>query len=195
MIPTSLTLLDRLRHQPTEADWRQFHDLYEPLIRRWLARVPGLHDEAGDLTQDVLLVVYREVGGFERRREGSLRAWLRTIAVNRIRGYYRDRRRRPAPCPPGEDPAEDFLARLADPAGDLSRQWDEDHDRHVFGRLLGLVRADFADQTWEAFRRFALEGRPAGAVAAELGVSENAVLLAKSRVLRRLKDEAARLLG
>jgi RNA polymerase sigma-70 factor (ECF subfamily) len=65
----------------------------------------------------------------------------------------------------------------------------------VFGRLLGLVRADFADKTWEAFRRFALEGRPTAAVAAELGVSENAVLLAKSRVLRRLKDEAARLLG
>ena len=61
-----------------------------------------------------------------------------------------------------------------------------------------LIPADWTDfnpTSWEAFRRFALDGRPAGRVAEDLGISENAVLLAKSRVLKRLREEAGELLG
>lgn len=61
-------------------------------------------------------------------------------------------------------------------------------------RLLALVKPDFAPATWAAFEGLALGQRPAAAVAAELGLTENAVLLAKSRVLRRLRQEAGGLL-
>jgi RNA polymerase sigma-70 factor (ECF subfamily) len=64
----------------------------------------------------------------------------------------------------------------------------------VFDQLLTLVRPDFTEPTWEAFRRFAIEGRPAAAVAAELSVSESAIFLAKSRVLKRLREEAGGLI-
>ena len=94
----------------------------------------------------------------------------------------------------GLDATEDFLAQLDDPTSELARQWNLDHDRHVFDRLLAVVKPDFEAATWEAFHRFALEGRKAADVAAELGVTENAVLLAKSRVLKRLRQEAADLL-
>ena len=49
---------------------------------------------------------------------------------------------------------------------------------------------EFAPSTWQAFQRLAVDGRPAAEVAAELGTTVNAVLLAKSRVLRRLRQEA-----
>jgi RNA polymerase sigma-70 factor (ECF subfamily) len=39
-----------------------------------------------------------------------------------------------------------------------------------------------------------LDGAPAAAVAAELGLSVNAVLIAKSRVLHRLREEGRGLL-
>ena len=39
-----------------------------------------------------------------------------------------------------------------------------------------------------------VEGRPAAEVAARLGLSENAVWIARSRVLRRLRQELAGLL-
>jgi RNA polymerase sigma-70 factor (ECF subfamily) len=188
---TSLSLLDRLKRQPTPVDWQRLLDLYQPLIGRWLARVPGLGDEARDLCQEVLVVVHQELAGFERRREGAFRAWLRAITVNQVRSFCRARR---PLAGLGGDGTEDFLARLEDPHSDLSRQWDEDHDRHVLDRLLRLVEPDFSGPTWEAFRRFALEARPAASVAAELGLTENAVLLAKSRVLRRLREEAGGLI-
>nr|WP_303652722.1 sigma-70 family RNA polymerase sigma factor [Paludisphaera mucosa] len=168
------------------------HDVYLPLLRRWLGRVPGLGAEADDLAQEVFAVVAREIPRFDRRREGSFRAWLRCVAVNRVRTYQKRRRRFPIA---GLDPSAGFLESLADPDGELAREWDREHDQFVFQKLLGIVRPDFAAATWEAFRRFALEGRPAAEVAAGLGQTENAVLQAKSRILRRLRAEAGDFLG
>jgi RNA polymerase sigma-70 factor (ECF subfamily) len=87
-----------------------------------------------------------------------------------------------------------FLERLSDPHGDLAREWDRDHDKHVLEKLLAVVQSDFSPATWEAFRRFGVEGAAASGVAQELGLSENAVILAKSRVLKRLREEAGDLL-
>ena len=44
-------------------------------------------------------------------------------------------------------------------------------------------------RTWQAFWRTAVEGQAPKNVAAELGVRPDAVRMAKSRVLRRLRDE------
>ena len=192
MKATSVSLLDRLKEAgPDGSDWQRLQEIYLPLIQRWLARVPGLGDEAGDLAQEVFLVVVRELPRFERRREGSFRAWLRQVTVNQTRSHRRRRRRLPAV---GLDPADGFLDRLEAPNSELAREWDQDHDRQVFERLIAIVRDDFQPATWEAFRRFALDGLPAARVAAELSLTENAVLQAKSRILKRLRQEAGDLL-
>ena len=111
--------------------------------------------------------------------------------MNRIRTFRRQRRRLPIA---GLDLTEAYLDRLAS-EGELAREWDLEHDRHVFDALLKIVKPDFQPATWEAFRRFAIDGRPAADVASELGLNVNSVLLAKSRVLKRLREEAGDLLG
>jgi RNA polymerase sigma-70 factor, ECF subfamily len=189
---TSVSLIDRLKTaQPDAPDWHRLQGIYLPLIQRWLRRVPGLGTEADDLAQEVFVVVLRELAGFERRREGSFRAWLRNITVNRARNFNKQRGRRPTV---GLDPTDGFLDSMADPDGELAQQWDREHDEHVVSKILAAVQADFNPTTWEAFQRFALNGLPAAKVAEELGMTENAVLLAKSRVIRRLREEAGDLL-
>jgi RNA polymerase sigma-70 factor (ECF subfamily) len=185
-------LLERLKAaRPDAPDWGHLQEIYLPLIRRWLGRVPGLGDETGDLAQEVFLVVVRELPRFRRQREGSFRAWLRKVTVNKVRTHARRRHRRPVA---GQDLTDGFLDRLEAPGGDLAREWDQEHDRHVFQRLLAIVRPDFEPTTWKAFHRFALDGLPATQVAEELELSENSVLQAKSRVLKRLRQEAGDLL-
>ena len=192
MNTTSLGLLDRLRRaNPDAADWRKLQDVYLPLIRHWLSRLPDLHDEIDDLTQEILVVLFRELPVFERRRHGSFRAWLRQITVNRTRTYYKSRRKQPLA---GDSEAERLLTQLEAPSSELSRQWDRDHDKHVFEKLLAHVQPDFAPTTWQAFIRFALDGQAAARVAAELGISQRAVVQAKSRVLKRLREEAGELM-
>ena len=138
-----------------------------------------------------LVVVFREVPRFDRQREGSFRAWLRQVTVNKVRTHRKKRQRQPIV---GLDPADGFLNSLEEPNSELAREWDLDHDRHVFQKLQTIVQPDFAPSTWDAFRRFALEGLPAARVATELGLTENAVLKAKSNILRRLRAEAGDLL-
>jgi RNA polymerase sigma-70 factor (ECF subfamily) len=188
-VETSASLLERLAGAPTDGDWRRLHDLYQPLLRAWMARAGVAASDVDDLVQDVLLVVYREVAGFERRRQGAFRAWLRTILANRVRDHFRGQKYRPT-APGGSD----FLRRLDElesPDSALSRLWDREHDDHVAAALMQRVQGDFAPATWEAFRRYVLEGAPAVRVAEALGLSLNAVLLAKSHVLKRLRQEAA----
>ena len=51
----------------------------------------------------------------------------------------------------------------------------------------GRIRSEFNPATWDAFWRTAVLGEAAGPVARELGVSVNAVYIARSRVTRRLR--------
>lgn len=185
---TSVSLLERLAGTPTDDDWRRLNDLHQPLLRTWAARAGVPSADAEDLIQNVLLVVFREIGRFERRGPGAFRAWLRTILVHRTRDYWKRQKRQPATG------GSDFLRRLDDlesPESALSRLWDREHDEYVAAALLRRVAADFAPATWTAFRRHVLEGEPVARVAEELGLSLNSVLLARSRILKRLRQELA----
>ena len=186
---TSVSLLERLAGTPTDDDWRRLDDLYRPLLRAWMARAGVPASDVDDLVQDVLLVIFREVAGFEWRGRGAFRAWLRTILAHRVRDYFRGQKYRPTAT--GDS---DFLRRLDElesPDSALSRLWDREHDEHVVASLMKRVQGDFAPATWQAFRRHVQEGEPAVRVAEALGLSLNSVLLAKSRVLKRLRQELA----
>jgi RNA polymerase sigma-70 factor (ECF subfamily) len=81
--------------------------------------------------------------------------------------------------------------QLEDPASQPSQLWDQQHDLFVMNRLLELTQRYFSDESWEMFVRVAIRGESAETVARERGVSLNSVFIAKSRILRRLRTEAA----
>jgi RNA polymerase sigma-70 factor, ECF subfamily len=135
-------------------------------------------------------VVVRELVEFEHnKRLGAFRTWLRAITINRLRGYWRGRQH--CPQPGGDSEAARRLAELEDSHDSLSQLWDQEHDRHILGRLMKLIEPEFPFAWWQAFRRHVIEGARASEVAKELDVSVNVVLLAKSRILKRLRQEAA----
>jgi RNA polymerase sigma-70 factor (ECF subfamily) len=184
---TPISLLERLRLRPDADSWQRLVDLYAPLVAGWL-RAQGVQPaDADDVTQEVLGTLVRELPGFRHDlRPGAFRRWLRGIVVNRLRTFRRARR----PVPAGGDPSlERALDRLTEPDSDLSRRWDEEHDRHVVRRLLELIEPEFEPATWQAFRLVVLEGKPTREAASALGLSPNAVRIAKSRVLARFRQE------
>jgi RNA polymerase sigma-70 factor (ECF subfamily) len=188
MSDTSVSLLDRLRLQPDAESWQRLVDLYTPLIHGWLRRYSVASADADDLTQEVMAVLVRELPRFQHSGQpGAFRSWLRTITVNRLRILWRSRQNRAVAT--GDSDFLEVLDQLADPHSDLSRRWDQEHDQHVARRLMQLIEPQFEPRTWRAFRRVVLDGVKASTVAAELGMSVNAVLLAKSRVLSRLRQE------
>ena len=64
-----------------------------------------------------------------------------------------------------------------------------EYHRELARRALRLMQAEFAPTTWKACWETVVQGRSADDVARELGLSENAVYIARCRVLRRLRQE------
>jgi RNA polymerase sigma-70 factor, ECF subfamily len=84
------------------------------------------------------------------------------------------------------------LMRLNEVADSLSETEDDNAETEcdeLRRRALELVRGEFEERTWQMFWQTVVEDRPAADVAAELSVSAAAVRMARSRVLRRLRDE------
>jgi RNA polymerase sigma-70 factor (ECF subfamily) len=189
---TSASLLDALHAAGDDEAWRRLVELYSPLIRGWLKRHGAADGDVDDVVQEVLTVVVRRFPEFQRERCGAFRSWLRTISVNCLRDHWRRGNRQPKAF--GGSDFGHVLDDLADPDSGLSRQWDREHDQHVTRYLLERIRPDFSPQTWQAFQRFALDGLSADEVARELGVTPNAVFIAKSRVMGRLRESGKGLL-
>src|SRR5271165_3801407 len=99
MSDTPISLLERLRLSPDSGSWQRLVNLYTPLIRDWLRFYALAAVDRDDLVQEVLGVLVRELPEFHHDlRRGAFRRWLRTITVNRLRMFWRNRRAQPQTC-------------------------------------------------------------------------------------------------
>jgi RNA polymerase sigma-70 factor (ECF subfamily) len=183
--PTPVSLLERLR-RPNEAEaWSRFVELYTPFLFAWARRQHLPDADVADLVQEVFAVLVRKLPQFVHDGRHSFRAWLKAVALNKLR---EGRRRRP---PPGQAP-EGLLDEVADAAGEAF--WEAEYRDQLTARALAVMQAEFQPTTWKAFWELVVADRPGAVVARELGVSVNAVYVARSRVLRRLRQELAGLM-
>jgi RNA polymerase sigma-70 factor (ECF subfamily) len=186
---TSISLLERIRRDSDSQSWERLVSLYLPWIENILKQAEISAEDQEDLRQDVLAVVCREIPAFQHNgRTGAFRRWLRDIVMNRLRHYWRQK----------QTMGRRFIAAELDSIPDrileLETMWDSEHDCFVMRELLKQAEPSFTQSTWKAFCLQTLDQWDASRCAAELGISVNAALLAKSRVLQHLRSEAAGIL-
>jgi RNA polymerase sigma-70 factor (ECF subfamily) len=184
---TRESLLLRIRDPADAVAWEQFVAFYRPSILR-LARRRGLQDaDAEDLAQQVLASVSRAIGVWEKdHKRGRFRGWLLRIARNELVNAM-TRRRRDA----GRG-GTSVLERLEQhPADDraIEALIEDEHRRALFRWAAEEIRPEYHEATWLGFWLTAVEGLPVEAAAAELGKTVGSVYAARSRVMRRLKEE------
>ncbi len=128
-------------------------------------------------------MLVRKMPEFQYQPDRTFRGWMRTVLLNK----WRDRPHRgpAAPLDSGIQPA------APDESDDLE---EREYRLYVVGRALNLMSGDFEPATWLACWETVVVGRPTAEVAAELGITVNAVYLARSRVLGRLRRDLAGLL-
>ncbi len=180
---TSLTWLQKLTKSPSGDDWRHLSEAYGPLLTKWTPRAGIPPSDREDLVQEVLIVVARRVCEFEHAHAGAFRGWLRAILANQIKKYFREH-----PGPVCLIPLED----VCNPESVLSALFDREHDEYFASRAMRAAKIDFEPATWRAFEMQVLEGRSPKETAEALKLSLNAVIKAKSRVLKRLRQELSR---
>jgi RNA polymerase sigma factor (sigma-70 family) len=185
-LDTRHSLIIRLRDSTDEVAWREFVELYEPLVYR-LARGKGLQDsDARDICQEVLHAVARAAERWDSDpARGSFRGWLSRVTRNLVINFLARREE------PGTGRTSMVELLEAQPKNDLSVSdlFDVEFRRRVFHWAAEKVEKDFTKDTWQAFWRSAVDGETPGQVAQDLGMSIGAVYIARSRVMARLRKQ------
>jgi RNA polymerase sigma-70 factor, ECF subfamily len=183
-----MSLLARVRLDEPGA-WDRLVGLYAPLVLSW-CRSAGLQDcDIADIFQEVFKAVVIHIGDFRKAQQGdTFRGWLRRITQNKVRDHFRGMGRDPRG--EGGSSAQERFAQIPEARlGDVDLAAGDKGERALFARALNLIRDEFEERTWRAFWQTAVDGRAPSDVAADLSMTPGAVRVAKSRVLRRFRQE------
>ena len=183
---TPLSLLEQMRANDPAA-WGRLVGLYGPLVAYWCGRGGVKPTDAEDVTQEVFAAAAASLPRFHRDQPGdTFRGWLRGVTRHCVLLHFR--RNRGKPQAEGGSDAWQAMQAVADSLV-APDDGEEAEVGLLYRRALDLVRGEFEDQTWQAFWLTAVEDRSPAALTAELDMSPTAIRKAKSRVLRRLKQE------
>lgn len=190
---TSTSLIQRVKSRDPAA-WQRLVTLYGPMVYDW-SRQTGLQSsDAADVVQDVFQSVSSGLANFQHGGAGhTFRGWLWTITRNKICDHQR--RRAKGPDAVGGTDAYARLQGLPEELSESSAGPLGLGNRGLVQRALEMVRAEFEERTWQAFWNVTIDEQRPADVAAELGMGVGAVYMAKSRVLRRLREELAEEFG
>lgn len=191
---TSSTLLQQARRDAPGA-WERLVETYSRPIYRWCRRAGLQPADASNVVQEVFRAVARKLSDFRRDSPGdSFRAWLRRIAQNKIRDHWRSANRRVDLARGGTD-AHDWLVQMAaigEPLTATAGPLTVEPPNEIV-RAIERVKASCKDRDWLFFWRLVVDGQSAVELAAEFGVSANAVRLVKMRILRKLRQALSEL--
>ncbi|HLN28811.1 MAG TPA: sigma-70 family RNA polymerase sigma factor [Gemmataceae bacterium] len=189
---TPLSLLERIRTRDPDA-WRRLIELYQPLVRFWCSRGGLQGPDAEDAVQEIFAAAAANLDSFHHDQPGdTFRGWLRSITRNQVRLHFRRNQGRPQ-----AEGGSDAWRHLQDVPDPLTNIGDEETIEMslLYKRALEQVRCEFEEHTWQAFWLSAVEDRTPATLSEQLGMSPAAIRQAKSRVLRRLKQEMGELLA
>ena len=187
MDTTSLTLLESLKSDGMAApEWARFDALYRPLLQRWARSRGFAPQDADDLTQEVFVKLFTELPKYEKKPGGSFRSWLFRLTANAGHDYRRRVATRRLPEPDG-------LSGVGQEPP-LTEMDETEYLRELSWQGLELIRPEFSAQAMASFEGTKVAGRPAADMAAELGMTANAVYIAVNRVMTRLREVLAGLM-
>ncbi len=183
---TSVTLLEALRNPTDRAAWERFAARYQPMVLAFALKLGLSESDAQDAAQETMLAfVDAYLAGTYSHAQGRLRSWLFGVAYRKVCDIQRRAKRQPLIIDRSD--ATGFLGSIESPETAESL-WDQEWQQAVLRACLAEARQSFDPVTLQAFESYALDGRAAEQVAQTLGISRNAVYIAKNRVLSRLRE-------
>ncbi len=180
------SLLVQLKSREQSEAWRQFVEIYRPVIYR-MARKRGLQDaDAQDLSQQVLISISAAIERWEQRDESiRFRHWLRRVAKNAITNALT---RRPKDQAGG---GTEFQNRLQDsPQADeqLENELTQEHRRELFHKAATIVQSEVAAESWKVFQLCLIDGLTIEQAASQVNKTVGAAYACRGRIMNRLRS-------
>ncbi len=178
--PSIFLRLRESDHDDAEVTWREFHSRYVPLIVGVCRRLGATDADCDDIVQDVMLGFFRVSPEFTYDPgTGRFRGYLKAATARALL-----RARRKSGMQTLDTGAEPTVPDAA---------WDQEWERSVLTRALRIASESVEPRTFEAFELTAIRDVLTSAAAARLGMSDEGVRKAKSRVSRLIRDEIERI--
>ena len=176
--PTDQQLAEAMR-KAQAGDGKAYHQLLmdiAPMIRGFIYKRLGDHNELEDRLQDVLLAIHRAGHTFNSDR--SFLNWMFAIADYKVKDHLRSHYRRKAA---GTQVGLDAVAELSAPQLRLALD-----DRQTLERLLETL----SPRERTIVQMMKIEGHSARDVGNSLGMSEGAVKVVVHRAMKTLAAQA-----
>ncbi len=190
-VTTDEAMISNIKKE-TYKDWTNFVHKYSPLVYHWCRRSGFTPEDSADIIQNVFFSVYRSIHTFNKNNNThSFRSWLWKITRHRICDFANLKKGKPTAC--GGTELNQLLNNHPDPNHESESSYDEDSLFNLLHIAMTNVSSQVNDHTWQAFELLSFESYSPKEVAELLGMSQAAVRMLKSRVLKKLREEIERL--
>ncbi|MBW8039883.1 MAG: sigma-70 family RNA polymerase sigma factor [Planctomycetes bacterium] len=183
---TTTQVLEELRTSPEAEAWHRFCDHFRPVMVKFAKQLGLSATDAEDAAQEIMLQFFKAFreGKYDREK-GRLSNWLFGVAKRVILNLR------------GHQPLERLIADkttgtsfwdLIQDDHSIKQSWDAQWRQMVLAKCLDQARREFNPKVFEAFELYAIQDKTVDEVAQRFKMSRNAVYIAKSRVLSRLRQ-------
>lgn len=186
---TTTQVLQDLQTGDDALAWEQFCKHFGPVVAQFAKKLGMSPNDAEDAVQETMAAFFKAFReGKYNPGKGRLSNWLFGVAKRVILNLR------------GRQPLERLIADKAtgtsfwDLVQDdhtIRQTWEAEWRQMVLQKCLAQIKGEFEPKAVRAFELYALSGTPVEAVCEELDMSRNAVYIAKSRVLSRLRELAS----
>lgn len=183
---TTTQVLEELKTSNEEQVWRRFCDHFRPVVVNFACHLGLSATDAEDAAQETMVEFLKAFrSGKYDREKGHLGNWLFGVARRVILNLR------------GHQPLERLVADkttgtsfwdLIQDDHSIKHSWETQWRQMVLTKCLEQARRELDSKVFEAFELYALSETPVEEVAQRLKMSRNAVYIAKSRVLSRLRQ-------
>lgn len=183
---TTTQVLEDLKAPNDELAWQRFCEHFRPVVVNFARQLGLSATDAEDAAQETMVAFLKAFrDGKYDREKGRLSNWLFGVAKRVILNLR------------GHQPLERLIADkttgtsfwdLVQDDHDIKCSWETQWRQMVLTRCLKQARQELDPKVFEAFELYAISQMPVEEVAQRLKMSRNAVYIAKSRVLSRLRQ-------
>jgi RNA polymerase sigma factor (sigma-70 family) len=191
---TRQTLLLRIREPADARAWREFTELYLPLLKHFIFLSGVSANDVDDVGQEVMRTVAKAIRSFQYEPErGTFRSWLFIVTRSRVAKHFKKLARTPS-AKAGASLLE--IERIRDGTEEQqAEEWEKAYRQRMFEWAAPQVRQQVKENTWRAFWMTAVEGRRTEEVATLLEMTLGGVYVARSRVIAKLRARIQEVAG
>ena len=194
LIPTRMTLIERLKQWDDRESWKEFFETYWKLIYGVALRAGLRPEEAQDVVQETVISVSKNIGKFKADASfGSFKGWLLQLTRWRIADQFRKRpqeeiARAHLSAHFTDDPSTATEEKIPDASSSsFDSIWEDEWKKNLLQAALERLHRRVSAKHDQIFHAHVIADMPVSKVAKMLGTNAALVYLVKHRLSPMLK--------